>query len=139
MKIHTKQFYIWLLVCFVVLLGASRGIAQKPQIAHAKIPFEFWIGDSQLPAGEYQIEHVVSPTLVLFRGNDGKTVGEASMLPMDQSPVKKGDFKLVFVVQDQRHYLYEVWGAYGKRQMTSAYGLKEPTGENRVEVPIVYR
>jgi hypothetical protein len=139
MNIRVTRFDHLLPVCFVVLLLAAPGIAQKVRVAHADIPFEFWIGNNQLPAGDYQINHEVSPDLVLFRLQGGKGANEAYMLPVDSDPVKESDFKLVFKTQNGEHYLYEVWGKYGKRILTSAYGLPNPTRENRVEIPIVYR
>src|SRR6266446_2498612 len=131
MKTRARRFDGLLVLCFFLLLLATPGIAQKPQIAHATIPFEFWIGSTQLPAGDYQIEHEVSPDLVFFRLKGGKTANEAYMLPIDEDPVKESDFKLVFKTQNGEHYLYEVWGKYGKRILTSAYGLSNPTRENR--------
>jgi hypothetical protein len=139
MRIRARLFNGFLLVCSVLLLLATPGIAQKEATAHATIPFQFWIGDNQLPAGDYQIEHEVSPTLVMFRIKGGKTANEAYMLPIDENPVKESDFKLVFKTENGEHYLYEVWGKYGKRVLTAAYGLPNPTRESRVEVPIIYR
>jgi hypothetical protein len=128
-----------LLICFFLLLLAAPGFAQKQQIAQAAIPFQFWIGSTQLPAGDYQIEHEVTPNLVFFRLKGGKTANEAYMLPIDEDPVKESDYKLVFKTQNGEHYLYEVWGRYGKRVLTAVYGLPNPTRENRIEIPIVYR
>src|SRR5437868_2421577 len=127
MKIRATRFDGLLLVCFVLVLLASPGVAQKPKIAQATIPFKFWIGDTQLPAGDYQIEHEVSPTLVMFRSKSTKTANEAYMLPIDQNPVKESDFKLVFKTQNGEYYLYEVWGKFGKRILTAAYGTPTPT------------
>ncbi|MCU1310459.1 MAG: hypothetical protein JWO20_1584 [Candidatus Angelobacter sp.] len=139
MKIRARRLKNLLLVCSVLLLLATPGAAQNQKTAHATIPFGFWIGDSQLPAGDYQIEHEVSPNLVFFRLKGGKTANEAYMLPVDEDPVKESDFKLVFRTQNGEHHLYEVWGKYGKRILTAAYGLPNPTRENRVEIPMVYR
>jgi hypothetical protein len=138
-KIRAREFSGLSLVCSVLLLLVTVGTAQTQKVAHATIPFQFWIGDSPLPAGDYQIEHEVSPTLVLFRLNGAKTANQAFMLPIDEDPVKESDFKLVFKDQNGKHYLYEVWGKYGKRVLTAVYGLPNPTGDSRVEVRIIYR
>jgi hypothetical protein len=61
------------------------------------------------------------------------------MLPIDNDPVKESDFKLVFKAQNGEHYLYEVWGKYGKRVLTAVYGLPNPTRDSRVEIRLVYR
>jgi hypothetical protein len=88
-----------MMLCPVLLLPGTRVTGQQPKIAQVTIPFQFWIGDNPLPACDYQIEHVVSSTLVLFRSKNGDTVQEAYMIPLDDSLVKPGHAKLVFRVK----------------------------------------
>lgn len=112
--------------------------ATKEKTAHVTIPFDFWIQDTKLPAGTYEIEHVSSPTLVVFTSSDRRRSTEAFMLPVNNDPVKPSEAKLVFLVQNGEHYLYEAWGVYGRRIVTAQYGIAEPSGERRLEVPLVY-
>lgn len=122
-----------------LLILVGQGMAQKQKPAQATIPFEFWIAGSRLPAGEYRIEDVESTTYILFRSTDGKIVQEAYTLPLDENPAKPSDAKLVFRIQDGKHYLYEGWGPYGRRVVTSESTRPAPSGNDRAEVPIAYR
>ncbi|HTR26191.1 MAG TPA: hypothetical protein VMI10_19610 [Terriglobales bacterium] len=122
-----------------ILILVGQGTAQKQRSAQATIPFEFWIAGSSLPAGDYQIEHVESTVYLLLRSTDGKIVQDVYTLPLDEDQVKESEFKLVFRIQDGRHYLYEGWGPYGRRVVTVESGRPAPTGDEKIEVPVTYR
>ena len=139
MKPQTRKWIGLMMLCSVFLLPGTRITGQQPKIAQATIAFQFWIGDNSLPAGDYQIEHVVSSTLVTFRNKNGGAVQEAYMVPLDDSVVKPDQAKLVFRVQNGRHYLYAVWGVYGKRVLTSESGQPAPATDSSLDVPVVYR
>ena len=139
MKTRARKWIGLGMLCSVLVFAGTRANGQQPKIAQATIPFEFWIGDNPLPAGDYKIEHVVSSTLVLFRSTNGNTVQDAYMIPLDDSIVKPDQAKLVFRVQDGRHYLYGLWGIYGKRVLTAESARPAPATDNRVEIRIVYR
>lgn len=128
-----------MMLCCVLLLPGTRASGQQPKIAQATIPFPFWIRDNPLPAGDYEIEHVVSSTLVLFRSKNGDAVQDAYMIPLDDSVVKPSEAKLVLRVRNGRHYLYAFWGIYGKRVLTAESGRPAPATDNRVEVRVIYR
>jgi hypothetical protein len=139
MQAQTRKWIGSMILCTVFLLPGTRVTGQPPKTAQATIPFEFWIGDTLLPAGDYQIEHVVSSTLVMFRSKNGKTSQDAYMIPLDDSVVNPDQAKLVFQVQNGRHSLYALWGINGKRVMTSESGRPAPAKENLLDVPVVYR
>jgi hypothetical protein len=134
-----KTLMVILLTSLAVLILAGQGIAQKKTTAQATIPFEFWIAGNRLPAGDYQIEHIESTAYILFRSTDGKIAQDVYTLPLDENPVKQSDQKLVFWIQDGKRYLYEGWGPYGKRVVTVESGRPAPSGDDRAEVPIIYR
>jgi hypothetical protein len=139
MKTQTRKWIGLIMLCSVFYLHGTRVTGQQPQIAQATIPFQFWIGGNSLPAGDYQIEHVVSSTLVVFRSKNGDAVQEAYMIPLDDSLGKPDQAKLVFRVQNGKHYLYAFWGVYGKRVLTSESGGPAPPADSRLDVPVVYR
>lgn len=129
-------------IAFAVALCclATISTAQQAQrTAYAKVPFEFWVGDTRLSAGEYQVKHVISPTLVVFTKKDSRVATEAYLLPVNNEPVSESNAKLVFSVHNGRYSLYEVQGVFGIRRMTADYGEPEPTGDGRVEVSLSYR
>lgn len=127
------------LLCSVLLFAGTPANGQQPKVARATIPFQFWIGDNPLPAGDYEIQHVVSSTLVLFRSTNGAATQDAYMIPLDDSTVKPDQAKLVFRVENGRHYLYGFWGVYGKRVLTAESGQPAPPKDSRLEAPVVYR
>lgn len=128
-----------MMFCFGLLSFIGAGAASKTKTAHVVIPFDFWLENTKLPAGPYEIRHVTSPTVVVFTSSDAKRATEVFMLPVNNDPVKENQAKLVFLVQNDQHYLYEAWGVYGKRIVTAQYGTPAPTGNMRVEVPVIYR
>ncbi len=137
--ISPKRLMAIFLSSLTLLILVGQGRAQKQRIAQATIPFEFWIAGNCLPAGDYRIEEVESTTYILFRSTDGKTVQDAYTLPLDGYPAKQSDAKLVFRIQNGKHYLYEGWGAYGRRVVTGESVRPAPSGVDRAEVPIIYR
>jgi len=136
--ISPKRLMAIFLGSLALLISAGQGMAQKQKIAQATIPFEFWIAGSRLPAGDYRIEHVESTAYLLFRSTDGKIVQDVYTLPLDENPVKDSEAKLVFRIQDGKHYLYGGWGPYGRRVVTAESGRPAPSGDSRAEVPIIY-
>jgi hypothetical protein len=74
----------------------------------------------------------------VFTSSERRRSTEAFMLPVNNDPVKPSEAKLVFLVQNGEHYLYEAWGIYGRRIVTAQYGIAEPSGDRRLEVPLVY-
>jgi hypothetical protein len=138
-KPKTRKWLGLMMLCSVFCLCGTRVTGQQKQVAHATIPFQFWIGDNPLPAGDYEIEHVVSSTVVLFRDKDGNAAQEAYMTPIDEGTVKPDQAKLVFRVENGSHYLYAFWGIYGKRVLTFESGRPTPPADSRLDVPVVYR
>jgi len=57
-----------LLVTAATAVGQTKTQEPAPPIATAQIPFDFWMGDTHLPAGEYALYPVLRlTTLVLLR------------------------------------------------------------------------
>ena len=140
MKMNVRNWITRALVtlCFGLALLA-RADAAESKTAHVVIPFDFWIQDTKLLAGSYEMKHVTSPTLVVFTSSDRRGSTEAFMLPVNDDPVSPSQAKLVFLVQNGQHYLYEAWGVYGRRIVSGQYGIAAPEGERRVEVPVIYK
>lgn len=136
---HNWLFSTQLVVCFALAVFLSSDAATKPKTARAVIPFDVWIQGAKLPAGAYEISHISSPTVLVFTSSDHKRSTQVFMLPVNTDPVKTDESKLVFFVNGEQHYFYEIWCVYGRRIVSAQYGAPEPTGDNRVEVPIVYQ
>lgn len=135
----TKISVAIFLTLLSLLISANPGIAQEQRIVQATIPFEFWIEGSPVPPGDYRIEHVESTSYILFRSTDGNIIKEAYTVPLDETPVKEADAKLVFRVENGKRCLYEGWGPYGRRVVSAESPKPEPSGNERVEIPLIYK
>ncbi len=137
--ISLKKIKTVLLGSLAFLIFAGQGVAQKQSVPHATVPFEFWIEGYRLPAGDYQIESLQSTSYLLFRSTDGRIIQVAYALPLDDDPAKESDCKLIFRIKDGRHYLYGGWGPFGRRVLTGESVRPVPSGDDRAEVPLIYR
>lgn len=70
---------------------------------------------------------------------DGRIIQVAYALPLDDDPAKESDCKLIFRIKDGRHYLYGGWGPFGRRVLTGESVRPVPSGDDRAEVPLIYR
>ena len=132
----TKSVCLMIVLSSLLLVLAATG--QNPKTAHAVIPFEFWVEGNRLSAGDYIIVHVESMSYWLFRCTDGKSVATVYGLPLDREPATEGDAKLIFRVENGRHYLYGAWGPSGRGVVTTESAWAAPSGAARVEVPITF-
>jgi len=94
----------------VACLSASvLGYAQSP--VRANIPFEFTIGQTVLPPGEYSISNVSDRVIELRNWEKRVTV----MVPATATAyVNQKPHVLVFNVYGDRHFLHEVRGGLGE-------------------------
>jgi hypothetical protein len=117
----------------VVLLFAAASFAQQHQSLKFKadVPFEFSVGKTTLPAGEYLVSEIANHTLALRNSSSGETtifmagpaISLAGLTP-----------KLKFQFEDGHAALSEVWSNGGmgyqlsgpKRSVTLAQS--RPTG-----------
>ena len=87
----------------------------------ADIPFDFIVGGTTLPSGEYTVSAVTSNSDGLrISSRDGKSSAiRLSNLAMDES--KKQNARLVFHRYGQQYFLAEVWTGqdYGRKLMES--------------------
>jgi hypothetical protein len=134
---NTKSLLV-VLSLFALLALVGQATAQSHLEAYATIPFEFWVEGDRLAAGVYQIEQIESISYLLFISPDGKVVG-AYTVAVDDRPVKNSDARLIFRVQDGRHYFYGGWGPYGRHVLKAEAERAVPSGDNRVEIPVSFR
>lgn len=124
-----------LVVAFVlltVILTIAQTTMQVPPapVVTARIPFDFWIGGSHLPAGDYTVESILD-TLVLFRNARANAQEHAFLIPTGNR-VESWEYKIVFVVRNREYHLREVWNAKGKAVLTSQ--IDELPGDIRREI-----
>ena len=101
----------------------------------AQIPFDFWIGGSRLPAGQYRVECIIATVVVLFHNADKNVHQQAFLIPTSDE-VAIDDYKLVFTVHAHQHYMQELWNSNGKAVLTSRFGMAMAPEDTRIEIPM---
>jgi len=138
MKTYIRSTSALIVMLFVAALSFAQSDADTtatPTKRTATIPFEFWVGDRQLPSGDYSIESIDGPDVLLFRTKDGKKEEQVFLTPAI-NPVPKSNPKLVFVIHEGRSTLAEVWGSNHKRILTTRYGVFPEKGDTLREVAL---
>jgi hypothetical protein len=72
----------------VIAAAASLALAQIEGTIESNVPFAFYVGNTQLPAGRYEIKRVdpaMNPNLIELRSKDGKTAVLALGIPLQLS------------------------------------------------------
>lgn len=126
----------FLILTDFVSVGQSQAQAPVDPIAKALIPFDFWVGGTHLPAGEYDLYRSLGlNSVVVLRSMENNAQDEAFLLPLS-GPVAMGHCKLIFVNRRGKHYLHEVWNAHGRAILTSEFAMGVAAGDTRSEVPL---
>jgi hypothetical protein len=94
-----KKYACMLVAALSLVIGAASGFA-SPQITDeikVSVPFTFYVGNTQLPAGDYSISRVIpdNPNLLELRSADGKTAVLLFGQPV-QSPTTPSKTELIF-------------------------------------------
>jgi hypothetical protein len=128
----------WLLVIIVPTTVGQTSVVEPAAscTSIARIPFEFWIGSSRLPAGNYSLDCILA-TEVIFRNMQAKTAMETAFLLPTGDEVASNHYKLVFTLHNGQHYLQEVWNSNGRAILTSRFEVNSVPAATRAEVPLI--
>lgn len=103
-----SSFIIIAAIAFVFGIGSITASAQG-QVLKADIPFEFTVGKTTLPAGEYivKLPETAGARIVSFKKADGEGYGSVmtNQVSSKDAEVASG---LVFVKSGDRYFLYQV-------------------------------
>jgi hypothetical protein len=130
---HRLAATLSLTVCCLLLLLSGLAVAQNQNQPHkgaVDVPFDFYISGNKLPAGQYTFD-IIAPTYVMLRSQDGKVQQDLYFMQV-ASPTKNPVAKVVFSLRDGKYYLFEVWGWFGKSQLTS---FIPQAGDQSKEIP----
>lgn len=83
--------------------------AQVPN-TRAEVPFDFWLGQKLMPAGEYVVYHMASGTLLFEDQNDRNS--SAMFLAQPISRLENGDGRLEFTRYGDTYFLSKIWNPY---------------------------
>jgi len=134
------------LVVFVVaaFLAVTAGYAQSSMTLVGKIPFEFRVGNSVLPAGDYQVIPTSAPRTLLIRCQD--TNAAVIALPNTAESLRAPkDSKLVFNRYGDTYFLSQVWhgginrGYQLPKSKTEREMAKNVPGTELAYIPVVVR
>jgi hypothetical protein len=103
-----KRIFAAVLVATACLMTHTGALAQNK--LQATIPFDFTVGQSQLPAGTYMITYV-QPRVIEF-SNWQKNVNVMTLIT-STADVKQTPNSLVFNKYGDQYFLSEVRGGYG--------------------------
>lgn len=119
------------LLLFAILFAGCALAQNPPRSATADIPFDFYVSGTKLPAGQYTLD-IIAPTYVMLRSNDGKVQQDLYFL---QTAVAEKNLpsQIVFAVRNGKYYFADVWGYFGKAQLTS---FAPKAGEPTKDVPL---
>lgn len=117
-----KGFTMLMLILAVSLITAVvNANAQSSQSVRGKIPFEFFVGDKKLPAGEYAVKPItqLDAGIVVSRVDGNESAIQLTNNASGKSP-KADKAVLVFHRYGHRYYLSQVWrGAEGRELLKS--------------------
>src|SRR5579864_8105801 len=99
--------------------------AQVPD-SHAEIPFDFWMGQKLMPAGDYQIYHLMTG-VVMFEERHDRHIS-SMLLTHPVSRVDWGKGSLQFTRYGDTYFLWKIWSPY----QTDGYAASKTTREKEL-------
>ncbi len=106
-----KKFSAFLLAVATVLAVSAPLSAQDLPLV-ANIPFEFSVGNTTLPAGEYRITQAASSSVVTLRGVDtNSAVATLTAFSGDHNR-PQGEASLTFNRYGNSYFLSAIWNGY---------------------------
>ena len=138
------QHHVTAIAALALFAGSGISNANAAELV-GKIPFDFYVGDKKLPAGQYAVAQLANGSVVSLRNSNGKSnafVIVNSILPTAQN---SGAHKLVFRQAGRQFVLGQVWFGNSAARETmrsrSEKALMRETGTDVairiVEVPII--
>jgi hypothetical protein len=119
-----------LLTCAAISFGQDQPKSPtKPHAGRISVPFEFEVGGTKFPPGQY-ILGVISPSYGQLRSNDGKM--QQTMYFMQTGEPDKNP-RVLFAVRNKKYFFAGVVGWFGRMQYTGF----SPHGDDEIkEIPI---
>jgi hypothetical protein len=121
------------LVCIVLLLSGL-GLAQKVVTARATIPFNFWAEGYEFQAGDYVFDNEVPGSASIHRERTNSGIGVSIILYA--VPLEKENPRVIFVRQDGKYFLVEIWGVQDRYVVTAEFEHRGEVSEQQRQVPL---
>jgi hypothetical protein len=130
------------LVALGVLFSFAVGVAAQSRNALyvINIPFSFYVGEHQLPAGKYYVESKrpfdSSPLTLEFLRTDNNTEIALPSISNLESNGKGAEPKLVFHEYGNLHFLFQFWGSYGQGKQLVLSPLEREMASKQIPQPV---
>lgn len=95
-------------IAVLLLWAASFPVSADENTVQATVPFEFYAGNTRLPAGDYSIKRIDSTGVIAVRSADG-AANAVVLTHGTQAPKIPSEGKLVFSRYGDTHFLSQVW------------------------------
>ena len=107
-----KGFTILTGIMAFAMVAAVASANGQSATTKASVPFDFIVGDKNLPAGDYTVASISSGSdALLIRSAEGKGSAVRLAMPADGN---SDHAKMVFHRYGQRYFLAEVWSGEGQ-------------------------
>jgi hypothetical protein len=108
MKIISKEALFLIVTAVAVGIGRP-SVARADGLVTAEIPFDFIVGDTRMPAGDYTIsETSTGPTVLLVESSDGTAVSFVSTIPTTSTGGNATQPDVEFQTLGKEHFLSRV-------------------------------
>jgi len=118
----------------VVLLLSGSGLAQEVVTATATIPFKFWAQDHEFQAGDYVFDNEVPGSATIQCEGSNSGIGFSVILYA--VPLGKENPRVIFVRQDGKYFLFELWSVQGRYVVTAEFEHRGEASEQQRQVPL---
>lgn len=122
-----------------VLFFVASAHAQSERRLSATIPFDFVVGSTLLPAGQYEFQGV-GDNIVQLRASDGRSMFVLSSAPAEANRLADKS-TLKFAVVNGHHVLIQIWNNLADRGNEFPYGnaSMEAASQRTIEVTVAER
>jgi hypothetical protein len=132
-----KQLFI---LSVVAALATANVYAQETTRLKVDVPFSFQVGNSTMPAGQYDVRSDASAPILTLRSSDSKAVVNiVAIRAQTLNPHDKG--MLVFNHYRGEYFLSEVWNAgtnSGAQLKKTPRELEIARGEGNIDKSVLY-
>ena len=124
-----------ILLVMTVALCVAAAQAQSPVIMKGNVPFDFYVGDHALPAGEYTVK-AIAPEVESWYDSNGRglfvvgTIASGSLPDMNTT-------RMVFHRYGDQYFLAEVCGSASSHQLVASVAQQRIARKQKYETVAV--
>jgi len=111
----------------LITAAFSMGLHAQVLDARANVPFDFWLGQKLMPAGEYSIYHMATGA-VLMRGENGELTSAVFLGQSLSRPDTRSEGKLEFNRYGNTYFLSKIWNPH----QGDGYGVPKSSREKEL-------